>query len=149
MRGRQARPPAHQGRGRPAAASPPPPAVKSRRWWWVAIAAYAVVILIGSLIPIDVPAPVGRLDKVAHLCEYLLFAWLLVQGVRATRTPERHYLLWAWIYATSYGLLIELLQVLVPWRSAELADALANALGAALGVWLGQHFPRKGSGVIE
>ena len=88
-------------------------------------------------------SPVGHLDKVVHVCEYLLFAWLLVQGVRASRMPEHHYLLWAWIYATSYGLLIELLQALVPWRSAELGDALANAIGAALGVWLGNHIPRR------
>ena len=50
--------------------------------------------------------------------------------------PEREYLLWAWMYATSYGLLIELLQGMVPWRSADLTDAIANTVGAALGVWL-------------
>jgi VanZ family protein len=85
---------------------------------------------------------VRHLDKVAHLCEYLLFAWLLVQAVRASRMPEREYLVWAWIYTTSYGLLMELVQAMVPWRSADLADAVINALGAAIGVWIGRHLPR-------
>ena len=85
---------------------------------------------------------VGRLDKVAHLCEYLLFAWLLVQAIRTGRLREREYLWLAWIYATSYGLLMELVQGMLPWRSADLADAAANGVGAALGVWLGRRIPR-------
>ncbi|MBI4342039.1 MAG: VanZ family protein [Candidatus Omnitrophica bacterium] len=95
------------------------------------------------MIPIDVETPVSHLDKVVHLCEYLLFAWLLVQAIRATRLREGEYLWMAWIYATSYGWLIELIQAMLPWRSADLADAVSNALGAALGVWLGQQFPRR------
>ena len=92
-----------------------------------------------SVIPIKADVDIPHLDKAVHLCEYLLFAWLLVQAVRGSRMPEREYLWWAWIYATSYGLLIEVIQAMLPWRSAELADALANALGAALGVLIGQR----------
>ena len=87
--------------------------------------------------------PVSHLDKVVHLCEYLLFAWLLVQALRATLLEEREYFLMAWIYATSYGLMIELIQAMLPWRSADWADALSNAVGAAIGVWLGQRIPKE------
>ena len=59
-----------------------------------------------------------------------------MRAIRTTRMPEQEYGLWAWIYATSYGLLLELIQAMIPWRSADLADAVANALGAALGVWI-------------
>lgn len=93
--------------------------------------------------PVDVDVSVPHLDKAVHLCEYLVFAWILVQAVRASRMPEREYLLWAWIYATGYGLLMEVLQMLVPWRSADWKDALANALGAAIGVWVGERIPRR------
>ena len=92
--------------------------------------------------PIDIDVPGHFLDKLVHLWEYLFFAWILVQAVRSQRLREREYLWLAWIYATSYGLLVELLQALVPWRSADLVDALFNAVGAALGVWLGRRFPR-------
>lgn len=95
-----------------------------------------MLVLIVSIIPEGPSLSVGRLDKAAHLCEYLLFAWLLVQAIRATGGREPEYRLWAWMYATSYGLLIELLQLMVPWRSAEWGDAVANAVGAACGVWI-------------
>lgn len=102
-------------------------------------------MLIVSVIPEGPNLSVGHLDKIAHLCEYLLFAWLLVQAIRATRGRETEYLLWAWMYATSYGLLMELIQAMVPWRSAEWGDVVANALGAVLGVWLGDRIPRRES----
>ena len=92
--------------------------------------------------PLNVPESAGRFDKIAHLGEYLLFAWLLVQAIRAGRLPLREYLLLAWIEATGFGLLIELIQGLLPWRSADIMDALANAVGAALGVWAGLYVPK-------
>lgn len=102
-----------------------------------------MLIFVGAMVPVHPDLSVDHLDTVVHLGEYLLFAWLLVQAVRMHRLREREYLTLAWIYATSYGWLIELLQMLVPWRSADLLDALTNALGAAVGVWVGQRFPRK------
>jgi len=105
---------------------------------------YAALVFVLSVIPTEhLPdADVPYFDKVVHVCEYLGFAWLLVRAIRVSRVPERDYLLWAWIYATSYGMLIELLQAMVPWRSADWMDALANAIGAAGGVWIGQRIPR-------
>ena len=107
------------------------------------MAAYGLLVLVVSVIPIDVKVPVSHLDKVVHLCEYLLLAWLLVQAIRATQLSGREYLWMAWIYATSYGWLIEVIQALLPWRSADLADAVSNELGAALRVWLGQRIPTR------
>ena len=95
------------------------------------------------MIPVSLVSSAHDLDKLAHLCEYLLFAWLLMQAIRTGRLKEREYLLLAWVYATSYGLLIELIQGMLPWRSADLWDAAANAVGAALGVWAGQYIPRR------
>ena len=48
----------------------------------------------------------------------------------------------AWIYVTTYGVLIEMIQAMLPWRSAEAADIFANALGAWLGVLVGERIPR-------
>lgn len=110
--------------------------------WWLATAAYAVFVFIVSVIPVSPSLSPGRLDKVAHLCEYLLFAWLLVQALQAGGLRRRDYFVLAWIYAASYGLLIEIVQAMVPWRSAELGDAFANAFGAAVGVVIGRYFPR-------
>lgn len=110
--------------------------------WWLITAVYACLIFIVSVIPISPSLSPGRLDKVAHLCEYSLFAWLLVQAIQVGGLRRPEYFILAWIYATSYGILIEIVQAVIPWRSAELGDAVANAIGAAVGVWVGRHFPR-------
>ena len=93
-------------------------------------------LFIVSVVPVQPTVSIRHLDKLLHLCEYLLFAWLLVRAVRRSRMQPRTAHLRAWLYATGYGALIELIQAFLPWRSAELADALANAIGAGLGVWI-------------
>jgi len=104
------------------------------------VAVYAILIFIASVIPVRGKAlEVPYVDKGLHLSEYLLLAWLLVQALRVSQVLQPSYLLWAWIYTTSYGLLIEVIQAMLPWRSAELGDAAANALGAAVGAWIGQR----------
>jgi len=106
--------------------------VTAARWRAVA-AAYAVLLLIAALIPEPPAAPrIPHLDKAVHLCEYLLFAWLLRRTLAGS--PAGRSALRAFAAATLYGLALELLQRLVPWRSADMADAVFNALGAALGV---------------
>ena len=92
-----------------------------------------------SVVPVEPRVAIPYLDKVAHGGEYLVFAWLLVQAMRASGGREPAYLLWAWMSATSYGLLMELVQAMIPWRCAEFADAVANAVGAAIGVWIGNR----------
>ena len=89
-----------------------------------------------SVTPVGPRLPADHLDKVVHLCEYLLLAWLLLHAIRATSGPGSDARLTAWLCAASYGVLIEVLQGFLPWRSAELLDAGANAVGAAIGVWL-------------
>ena len=136
----------------PVAAHPPPrypsplQAATSRsrkRGWWLAVGGCAAAIFILSVVPVPEGPSVPYLDKAVHLCEYLLFSWLLAHAIRATQLTARDYLWLVWIYATSYGLVIEIIQGLIPWRSADLLDAVANALGAALGAWGSQHLPRR------
>ena len=108
-------------------------------------------MLVLSVIPTSGDLGPEHIDKVAHVCMYFLFAWLLVQVVRVTTThlpagqagmTESVYLLWAWIYAFSYGLLMEVLQFFLPWRGASAMDVVMNGLGAALGIWLARRWPR-------
>ena len=113
----------------------------SQRSWQRIAAAYAVLVFVVSVIPVAPNLAPGHLDKAVHLCEYLLLAWLLVQVFRMQRQPRQ---LWtAWWWATAYGATLELVQALIPWRSAEWTDALANALGAAAGILIARLTNRR------
>ena len=87
--------------------------------------------------------PGRHVDKAVHLWEYLVFAWLLAQAIRSQGLTQGEYLWMAWIFATSYGALMEVIQLLVPWRTADWVDALANAAGAGIGAWLARLWPRR------
>ena len=114
--------------------------------WWKLTAGWAGLVTVGAVIPVpaSLEAPAGLpLDKLAHLCEYLLFAWLLVQAATASRwsAPKRSLL--AFALPVSYGLFLEGAQACLPYRSAELLDVLANTVGAGLGVWLARVLPHR------
>jgi VanZ family protein len=111
--------------------------------WSIAAFAYAVLIIYWSVMPVTPTVSVPYLDKAVHLCQYLLFAWLLAQAVRAGSLRQAEYFWLVWVYAASYGLLVEIIQMFVPWRSADMWDALANGIGAGFGAWIGRKFPRS------
>jgi MATE family multidrug resistance protein len=91
--------------------------------------ALTVAALVGSLAP-AVPMPRFQLgDKLVHAAGYaaLAMCWRL-----ALRGP----VVTTWLAVAAFGVGIELLQALVPWRSFQWFDMLANGLGAALGLAL-------------
>ncbi len=92
------------------------------------------------MIPVKQALPFGHFDKVVHFFQYLLLAWLLVQAARASRLQVQGLRRMMWGAATGFGMLIELVQAMLPWRSAELLDMVMNGLGAAMGTFL--FFPR-------
>lgn len=100
----------------------------------------AVFLFIVSVIPVPEGGPeIPYFDKLVHLCEYFLFAWLLARAFRAGPRAFRN----AWSMAVGYGIAIELVQAMIPWRSAELLDAIANAIGAALGIYVAKMMVKE------
>lgn len=114
------------------------PAVRQRRiiTWTTISVGYIALIGILAVVPVAAPQVSGvSLDKVAHLCEYWLLTWLAFRAARFMGIPRRAAFRWIAITAIGYGALLEGVQGLLPYRSAELLDVFANALGVALGVW--------------
>lgn len=91
-----------------------------------------LTMLILSLLPLGGAASrVPNADKLAHFLAYtgLMAAYAQLLIGRRSR----------WVLALglfAFGLLIEALQSLVDWRSADALDVLANAAGIALGALL-------------
>lgn len=97
------------------------------KWLWFACGMLLLLgVAIGSLIPVSVQ---GGNDKVAHVVIYaLLSGWFSLLAGRSE-------LLWRVLPGLiAYGALIEVLQGLTDYRSAEFGDVIANSLGASLGL---------------
>lgn len=93
----------------------------------------AVLITVGAVMYIPPGTPGSSLDKPVHLCEYLLLAWCTAQAARASRWPLRQIASLAVIGPVAYGVLLEAVQSVLPYRSAEWLDVLSNTIGAMVG----------------
>jgi VanZ family protein len=100
--------------------------------WILAIAG----VVTGELLPGDSAAmhwigAVGVSDKILHSAAYTLLAFIPVFGFRL-----RAGLISAGV-TVLLGVALEFAQTLVPGRSYEVADMVANALGVGAGIGLG------------
>ena len=103
-----------------------------RRLWWIAWLSGLFGLLVVSLLPVPGPPPaIPYWDKLLHTLAYtLLMGWAVPLS-----TTQRHRT-YAALALLGWGLLIEGLQGLLPWRSIEFADVVANALGVGVGALL-------------
>ena len=116
--------------------------------WRGAWAAMLVSTLIVCLVPMPPhEPPIAHLDKVHHLAGYALLV-----AYAAMLFDTRRALGGAMLGVFALGVLIEALQALVPWRSMDPWDLVANTLGIVLGAlvaftplrrtlhWVDRHF---------
>ncbi len=98
---------------------------------------WAVFIFTLSSIPatmVPFSPPLG-LDKAFHVSIFFVFGLLLNRAFRfQSRLPllSSHHLVLSLVIVASYGFLDELHQTVVPGRSPDYADALADAAGGLL-----------------
>lgn len=114
----------------------------SRHWRWlgVVLAGYWALIFVGTHLPMA-PVPSDHssripLDKVAHFSAFALLGLLLIASIRSIRRPF-HVLLTLAAVIAAYGVLDELTQKLIPSRSADFWDWIADMLGGGTGLLVG------------
>ena len=100
--------------------------------WLLAWAAITAILL---LLPAPYVPDLGSagdwgLDKAAHVLLFLVLAALAVAPARARL---RYPVAAAALLSFAFGGLLELLQGALGWRSAEVADLLADGVGSTLG----------------
>ena len=108
---------------------------------WVPTLIWGTVILIFSILPFKagLPLTVGYFDKMAHFFEYTLLGVLVLRGIyRTGRDLGLENILLTLILAGGYGILMELVQRLVPGRQASMGDVAANVAGIVFGIVLGK-----------
>jgi VanZ family protein len=105
---------------------------------WIPAAIWAFLILILSILPGKTlpETPIGYLDKAIHFFAYFLFSLLLVRGFnRSFSGPlPLKYILFILILTLGYGILMELIQFVVPGREPSALDVAANTAGVLFGI---------------
>jgi VanZ family protein len=108
---------------------------------WMPTYIWAFVILIFTIIPFKGPelAPSGS-DKIFHFLEYLLFAILVTRSLslELEKTLPITICLFVLAAAGAYGVLMELIQALVPGRHPSVGDVFANFSGIIVGIIIGK-----------
>lgn len=91
-----------------------------------------------SAVPGSAYPPIGLTgtDKVVHLFIYAVLGALVARGalLRRSRASMRRPLWLAFVVTALYGATDELHQLVVPHRSADPLDLIADVAGAAVGV---------------
>jgi VanZ family protein len=109
---------------------------RSIRWSIAAVvlAGYWLALFVATHIPLRDVAPIAGLDKLFHALAYAGLAFLLaaVAGLFG-RFSWRGYLVVLLLIA-GYGALDEAVQALVPGRTADRLDWLADMVGCLLGL---------------
>ena len=80
-------------------------------------------------------SPGLHLDKLIHFFEYAILAFLVVRAVSAMSWPARSWSIWlvSSLLVLAVGCADECYQSIVPNRSSELLDLLADGLGGMVG----------------
>ena len=105
---------------------------------------YWIILFIGTSLPSDhISTIVDIGDKLKHFTAYLVLAFLLSLNLHFQdkwKGLATNYLIFTFIICTTYGILDELHQILVPNRSAEFYDWVADLFGSTFGVFLSYIF---------
>jgi len=104
-----------------------PVRLKLHHVWFGCAYVLLLLVAIASLVPI--PAESGGNDKLMHLLTYaLLSSWF------SLIVAQSNSLFRVCIGLILFGVLIEVLQGMTSYRTAEFADAIANSLGVLVGL---------------
>ncbi|HET7153238.1 MAG TPA: VanZ family protein [Candidatus Kapabacteria bacterium] len=103
---------------------------------------FAVAIFIGSSIPgPQMPKVVLSVpDKILHVCEYSVFAFLIYRAIKNQRRWKgliRVAIIFTIVYASAYAASDEFHQSFVPGRTMDFYDWLADTIGAFTGTGIG------------
>src|SRR5688572_32015389 len=107
----------------------------SRTVWWVIAGAVAAAIFVASSIPGNrfVLPSFDFADKVLHAIAYAGLGGALGFALAVPGRPRRTTTLLAAAIATAYGISDELHQLITPFRTSTVSDAVADLVGAVIG----------------
>ncbi len=105
---------------------PAPSEYQIRMVFRLALGVCLLVIAYLAFAPAD-QVPGTPSDKLNHVLAFAVLAWLADKAY-----PGGHQAPYRWLLLLGYGLLIEVVQGLIPYRELSLLDFAANAVGILL-----------------
>lgn len=114
-------------------------------FFWFPLIGYTVFIFILSSEPASEDIPdIWNIDKLMHFMAYgvLSVLWLRALKRHWGEIRNKKLIFLSFLFATLYGISNEIYQYFIPYRSASIADAVANGLGAYLFPFLYVKFSR-------
>jgi VanZ family protein len=109
--------------------------------YWFPIFVFCLLIFIQSSRPSpDITLHWPFVDKVLHFSAYALLSTLFLRAFNTTRIKNNLKLIFilSVLLSSLYGISDEIHQSFVPYRNADIMDALADILGSIAGVYLYQ-----------
>ena len=107
--------------------------------YWFPILFYCLLIFIQSSRPSpDIGPDWPFKDKVLHFTAYALLGALFLRAFYTTRIKHHLKLIFTLsvLFSALYGISDEIHQSFVPYRTADVMDALADIFGSAFGVYI-------------
>ena len=118
-----------------------PTKLKRFVFYWLPVVLYCLLIYIQSDKPTPEMIPSFQfVDKLLHFAAYGILGILFYRAYQTLRIRDNTKLLMllSVVSASLYGISDEIHQYYVPFREAEVADAIADMIGAVCGVCLYQ-----------
>lgn len=98
---------------------------------------YWILLFTLTSLPSQSVPSVGVNDKVEHLLAYFGLSFLMYLALlfqKKSITLKKNALLFTLLFVLGYGILDEVHQLLIPGRSCELLDFMADMLGGIIGI---------------
>ena len=114
---------------------------KNFLFYWLPVFIYCLLIYIQSSHPSPEEIPsIPYVDKVLHFAAYALLGGLLLRALKTLPLKEnlRLIMILGIILSSLYGISDEIHQHYVPYRNADIMDALADIIGSIFGVYIYQ-----------
>ena len=114
---------------------------KNFLFYWLPIFIYCLLIYIQSAHPSpDKIPPLPYIDKVLHFAAYAFLGALFLRAMKTLRIKDnlRLVMILSITLSALYGISDEIHQHYVPYRDADIMDALADIIGSIFGVYIYQ-----------
>ena len=114
--------------------------------YWFPVFLYCLLIFMQSSYPSPESVPdLPFIDKLFHIAVYALLGVLLLRAFRTLRIQHnlKLVMILSILLSSLYGISDEIHQYFVPFRNADVMDALADMIGSVVGVYVYQLLSSK------